>query len=804
MIAQPASPWLDARNLLAVRLDNAGDVVMLGPALRAVKESSPTARITLLASPAGTQAAQLLPWVDDVITWRATWQDLGHLPYDPSREHDLLALLRTRQFDAALVFTSFSQSPHPPAYACLMAGIPLRAGESLEFGGAVLSEAVRGTPNEAHQVERNLRLVEALGFTAADRALAVAIPDAARVSALDRLRAVGVDPTQPFALIHPGASAVARRYPPAAWGAAARSLETRGVRTVLTGVEKERPIVEEAAIVSPASAVLAGETSLPEYAALVERAAVVLCGNTLPLHLADAVGTPVVAAYSGTDLESQWRPRAVPHALLRRPTPCHPCYRFDCPVGLACLDIPPAEIADAALRLITDPAPPVGIGKGAGDSLVVVAEHGDGPNDRLAHGPGAEQEGPNAISFDNGADPRATPTSIAGTTSGNDTGLGTRHAARGTSTRHWALGTPPRRRIAVVQALALGDLICATPALRALRTSFPAADIAMIALPWAEDVLRRAGLIDRFLPFPGWPGIAEARYDPARLAAFLAQVAAEPFDLAFQFHGSGQASNGFVAALGAKRSIGYATGPDDRLTDALPWSDAEPEPRRWLRLAEHAGAAIAPNPRPEFPLDAAAHREAASLLEPLAASGGPLVGLHAGASDPARRWPAARFAELATILHRRHGTRLLLTGGAAERGLTATVAATAGVPILELAGQTDLPTFAALIARLDLLVTNDTGASHLAAAAGAPSVVLFGPTDPARWAPLDRQRHLVIDAAPPGADRAATGSAALATLPVAPVLAAAERQLAHHDSPRTTHPGVPFAHAAEEAPACVG
>jgi ADP-heptose:LPS heptosyltransferase len=167
------NPWLAARNILAVRLDNAGDVVMLGPALRAVKEASPEARLTLMASPAGTLAAPLLPWVDDVLTWRSVWQDLGHLPFDPGREMAFVDDLRTRGFDAALIFTSFSQTPHAAGYACYQAGIPLRAGESKEFGGAILSTELRGAPDELHQVERNLRLVEALGFPAGDRSLGV-------------------------------------------------------------------------------------------------------------------------------------------------------------------------------------------------------------------------------------------------------------------------------------------------------------------------------------------------------------------------------------------------------------------------------------------------------------------------------------------------------------------------------------------------------------------------------------------------------------------------------------------------------
>src|SRR4051812_6845566 len=96
------SGWLEARNILAVRMDNIGDVIMLGPALRAVKETSPQARLTLLASPGGATAAALLPWIDETIAWRSLWQDLGHLPFDPPHEHELIARLAERAFDAAL------------------------------------------------------------------------------------------------------------------------------------------------------------------------------------------------------------------------------------------------------------------------------------------------------------------------------------------------------------------------------------------------------------------------------------------------------------------------------------------------------------------------------------------------------------------------------------------------------------------------------------------------------------------------------------------------------------------------------
>jgi ADP-heptose:LPS heptosyltransferase len=341
--------WADARRILAVRLDNIGDVIMLGPALRALKDASPAASITLLASPGGALAAPLLPWIDEVISLRAVWQDLGaRMAFDPRREERLIATLRAGTFDAALIFTSFSQTPHAPGYACYLAGIPLRAGDGAEFGGSILTTELRSHDVGIHQVERNLRLVEAIGCRVHDRSLRIRIGDEAHLAAERVLADVGVN--GPFALLHPGASAPARRYPVERFAEVARHLARRGLAVVVTGTERERAIVDAAAPNVSGVHALVDRTTLPEYAALVERAAVVLCGNTLPLHLADACRTPVVAVYSGTDLESQWRPRDTAAVLLRAETPCHPCYLIECPIGMRCLDIAPAVVAEEVLH----------------------------------------------------------------------------------------------------------------------------------------------------------------------------------------------------------------------------------------------------------------------------------------------------------------------------------------------------------------------------------------------------------------------------------------------------------------------
>lgn len=348
--------WAGVRRLLVMRLDNIGDVVLTGPTLRALRENLPSAHITVMASPGGAAAARLLPWVDEVLPWRVLWQDLGRLPFDPARELDMLETLRRGRYDAAVILTSFSQSPHPAGYACYLAGIPLRLGESKEFGGGSLSDAAPPTPDALHQAERNLRLVESVGFRVRDRSLHAVVPDEAEACAAALLGRHGIRAGAPYFLLSPWTSCQARTYAPDRFALAARRLsEWAGWPVLLTGAEKDRergaPLLE---ILGERAIDLVGGTNLEELAALIRGAALVLTNNTSTMHLADAVRAPSVVLYAGTELESQWRPRDTPHRLLRRDTWCSPCYAFTCPYHHECLDIPPEEIAAAGLDVLAE------------------------------------------------------------------------------------------------------------------------------------------------------------------------------------------------------------------------------------------------------------------------------------------------------------------------------------------------------------------------------------------------------------------------------------------------------------------
>ena len=346
--------WQDAHKLLIARLDNAGDVLLTGPALRAVRNQRPNCHLTLWASPGGAAAAELLPEIDDLLTTRALWQDLGHLPFDPWREQNLVETLRRGQYDGGIIFTSFAQSPHPAAYACYLACIPLRAGQSKEFAGGVLTDPVSPLPDDAHQVDRNLHLVTSLGWDTVSPDLSAAISPEHRDTLGLLLRIKGVGLGRPFVLIHPGASCPSRRYPLTRFAEVGRSLHRAlGCSIVISGGEREVQQAKELAVaIGPGAVSLAGETRVGEFAALVERATAVITNNTFTMHVADAARTPEVVLFAGTEQESQWRPRTTRCRILRRPTHCQPCYRFECPFGLPCLDIPPKEVAAAVLELV--------------------------------------------------------------------------------------------------------------------------------------------------------------------------------------------------------------------------------------------------------------------------------------------------------------------------------------------------------------------------------------------------------------------------------------------------------------------
>jgi ADP-heptose:LPS heptosyltransferase len=345
------------RRVLVVRADNAGDVVMATPALRAVRAFAPRARIDLLASPAGTAVTPMIPELDGVLTVSASWQQLpgggregaAEVGVIADSERALVERVRAGGYDTMLVLTSFSQSPWPAAHVGLLAGIGTRVVHSREFGGSVATHWVTPPPEQTHQVDRCLHLLAAVGVGARGAAPRLRVPEADERAALDLL---GEPARAPFAVLAPGASCPSRRYPAERFGLAARAVAAQGLPVRVAGPAAEAELVAQVVTAAAHRDVSAlPPTTLPRFAAVVGRAAVALTNNSGGMHLADALGTPVAVAYAGTERHGDMRPRAVPAALLGVPVPCSPCRLLRCPYQNECLDVAPERLAAAACEL---------------------------------------------------------------------------------------------------------------------------------------------------------------------------------------------------------------------------------------------------------------------------------------------------------------------------------------------------------------------------------------------------------------------------------------------------------------------
>lgn len=302
------------------------------------------------------------------------------------------------------------------------------------------------------------------------------------------------------------------------------------------------------------------------------------------------------------------------------------------------------------------------------------------------------------------------------------------------------------RKIAVFRALQLGDMLCAVPALRALRAAAPHAHIALVGLPWAAGFVKRFNkYIDELLVFPGFPSFPEQPVQLSAIPNFLAQTQRHHFDLAIQMHGSGSLSNPLTMLFGAERNAGFFV-PGQFCPDPqhfAPWEEGEHEILRYLRLMEFLGVP-AQGTQLEFPLTDADFRALQRCHSALPAPGS-YVCVHPGAQLQSRRWLPQRFAEVADHLAD-EGWKIVLTGSAGETDLVRSVRYAMRRPALDLCGKTELGTLAALIAQARLVVSNDTGISHIAAAVATPSVVVSCGSDRRRWAPLDRAKHRVVGA----------------------------------------------------------
>jgi len=337
--------------VLVARLDSAGDVLLAGPAVRAIAAGdhgdSPN-DVIMLCGPHGAAAARLLPGVIDVLIWSAPW--IADPAPEPTEElmGQLQDLVAVAGVDEAVILTSFHQSPLPLALLLRLAGVRRIAGASVDYAGSLLDVRLRpgeDFPEDQPEAERALGIAEAAGY---------ALPpgDDGRLQVANLTDVPELLGSGPYIVVHPGATVPARAWPPLHHAAAVELLTAAGFRVVVTGGPGETELT--GTVAGPEAVDLGGRTDLSTLGSVLAGASVVVTGNTGPAHLAAAVGTPVVCLFSPVVPAVRWAPYRVPVELLGdQQAACALSRARICPVqGHPCLSsVSPEDVVDAVLRL---------------------------------------------------------------------------------------------------------------------------------------------------------------------------------------------------------------------------------------------------------------------------------------------------------------------------------------------------------------------------------------------------------------------------------------------------------------------
>ncbi len=315
--------------VIAARSDSMGDVLLAGPAVRAI---AARAEVVLMCGPRGLEAAQMLPGVARILCAELPWIDPEPEPVTRRGMTKLVDQLVAAGADEAVIFTSFHQSPLPLAVLLRMAGVKRISAISEDAYPGSLLDVRHSDPGDVHEVERALSLARAAGFELpeSDDARLLIRPPGERPNALAEL--------EPYVVVHPGAFAPARRWPTENAVELVAALRKQGDNVVVTGAPADAPLTARLALAAPGVINLGGRIGLKTLAAVIRDADAIVVGNTGPAHVAAAVGTPVISLFSPVVSAARWHPWRVPHVMLGDqraacagsrarvcPVPGHPC-----------------------------------------------------------------------------------------------------------------------------------------------------------------------------------------------------------------------------------------------------------------------------------------------------------------------------------------------------------------------------------------------------------------------------------------------------------------------------------------------
>ena len=299
------------------------------------------------------------------------------------------------------------------------------------------------------------------------------------------------------------------------------------------------------------------------------------------------------------------------------------------------------------------------------------------------------------------------------------------------------------RKIAIFRALQLGDMLCTVPAFRALRATFPEAQITLLGLPWAKSFVDRFAMyLNGFIHFPGYPGLPEQPFDPQQWEIFRQKIQDQNFDLVLQMQGNGNIVNEMLREISNGTLAGFhSSGNYMKSETFIEYPNGISEIEKHLLMLENLGIPSKGTDL-EFPVSSLEIENLKSLGLPV--SDKTYVCVHPGSRGSWRQWPPSHFACLADLCFGM-GYKIIVTGTKDEAEITEKVISLMDCPAIDLTGKTGLGEIGELIKNAAMLISNCTGVSHIASATKTPSIVISMDGEPERWGPLNTQIHKTID-----------------------------------------------------------
>lgn len=290
------------KNVLCIRTDNMGDLLMSEPAIRALKETF-NCKITALISAGTAEIAQHIDCIDQVIPFQSPWNREN---VRPEYVTEIIDIIKARKFDAAIILTVYSQNPLPAALLAFMAGIPVRLAYCRENPYQLLTHWIPDPEpyfTIHHQVARDIKLVKTIGASTSDDQIHLTYAPTEWQRALEKIRAAGCNPEAPWIILHVGVSEDKRMYPVRKWiETSKRLIKGFNLQLLFTGNAAQSELIHKIVKDTGFGAIpLPGVLTMAELIALIDHAPFIISVNTVMVHIAASVNTPVLVLYAMTN-----------------------------------------------------------------------------------------------------------------------------------------------------------------------------------------------------------------------------------------------------------------------------------------------------------------------------------------------------------------------------------------------------------------------------------------------------------------------------------------------------------------------